>query len=221
MDENEQWIRLTEGCPHNCPYCYEPKEIKVFPIPKIERNIVKIMDMNLLAKPEALDIIRELGEKKVNNRVVHYHLICGVDYRFLTPDLAEALKTSRFRHIFLAWDWSYRDQYRLKDALNMLYNAGYHQRDLTVFMICNWQIPFEECFKKLYLCAVWGVKVADCYYDNQTSPNIEPIYWGEYDIKDFRKLVRKHNQLVNFKADPEITPSRSVQTALLVPKEQK
>ena len=48
FDDKEQWIRITEGCPHNCPYCYEPKKIKIFNCPDIVRNEVKIMDMNIL-----------------------------------------------------------------------------------------------------------------------------------------------------------------------------
>jgi hypothetical protein len=87
-NETEQWIRITEGCPHHHEYCYEPKEIKVFGIPEIVRNTVKIMDMNLLCKPEALGIIKELGEKRVSGKVVYYELICGVDFRFLTQEIA-------------------------------------------------------------------------------------------------------------------------------------
>ena len=56
---------------------------------------------------------------------------------------------------------------------------------------------------KLDLCKVWNVKVADCYFDNQLSPNIKPIHWKEDKIKTFRRKCRKHNQLVNFKIDPE------------------
>jgi len=48
------------------------------------------------------------------------------------------------------------------------------------------------------------VKVADCYFDNQISPNIKAIFWTPEHIKKFRASVRKHNQLVNFKIDPEV-----------------
>jgi pyruvate-formate lyase-activating enzyme len=58
---NKQAIRITEGCVWNCPNCHEPTEIKIFGIPKIERNEVLIFDMNLLCKPEALEIINLLG----------------------------------------------------------------------------------------------------------------------------------------------------------------
>lgn len=160
--------------------------------------------MNLLCKKEALDIIKELGSKRVNGKVVHYNLICGIDYRFLTNDLAKALKESRFYNIRLAWDWLYKDQMKIKDAIDKLQKVGYKSNDIMVFMICNWKIPYEECLKKLDLCKIWRVQVDDCYFDNQLSPNIIPIYWTYDQIRSFRSKVRKHNQLVNFGIDPEL-----------------
>jgi hypothetical protein len=71
---DSQQIRITEGCSNQCPYCYEPREFKVFGVPPIVRNKVRIVDMNLLAKPEAHDILRELAAKRVGGRVVRYEL---------------------------------------------------------------------------------------------------------------------------------------------------
>lgn len=204
MNETEQWIRISQGCPNGCGFCYEPSEELVFPVPEILRNRVKIMDMNLLSKPRALPIIKDLGRIRVNGRVVYYELVCGIDYRFLYMKLAVELKAARFGKIRLAWDFGYRDQLKIKAAIFSLMKAGYRDKQITVFMICNWKIAYEECLRKLYLCAIWSVKVADCYFDGQTSPNIEPIGWTKEQIKDFRKRVRKHNQLVNFGIDPEM-----------------
>ena len=204
FNETEQWIRITEGCPHNCPFCYEPKKIKIFDIPDIVRNDVKIMDMNILCKKESLNIIKELGKKRVNEKVIHYELVCGIDYRFLTDEIAKALKRSRFKKIRIAWDWFYRCQFEIKDAIQKLLNAGYRPNDIMVFMVCNWKMPFEENMKKLDLCKIWGVQVADCYYDNQVFPNVISIFWTDKENKAFRKKCRKHNQLVNFGIDPEV-----------------
>lgn len=205
FNDTEQWIRITEGCPHNCPYCYEPQEQKVFEIPEIVRNQVKIMDMNLLCKEESLDIIKELGKKKANGKVIYYELICGLDYRFLTQEIANELKKSRFKKIRIAWDWFMRDQYAIKDGIKKLLKAGYKPNDIMVFMICNWKIPYKMNCQKLDLCKVWGVQVADCYYDNQTfKTGVIPLFWTMKDLISIRKLSRKHNQLVNFEIDPEV-----------------
>lgn len=206
FDDTEQWIRLSEGCPNGCPFCregIENPELKVFEIPEIVRNEVKIMDMNLLCHPEALDIIKKLGFWRVGGHKVHYECVCGIDYRFLNNELANALKKSRFKSLRIAWDFGFGLQIKIKDALGCLYKAGYSPRDITIFVICNWRIPYEENLLKMELCKVWNVKMADCYFDNQLSPDIKPIHWSEEQIRDFRVRVRKHNQLVNFKIDPE------------------
>jgi hypothetical protein len=200
----EQWIRITEGCPNDCPYCAEPKEYRIFPIPEIERNTVKIMDMNLLAKKQAWDIIDKLSRARVNGKVVYYELICGIDYRFLTAGLASLLKESRFKNIRVAWDWWMKSQYKIKDALKMLFDAGYKPKEIMIFMICNWKIPQAECLRKLDLLKVWGVKVSDCYFDGQVFPKVKPIHWTLAECKEFRRLCRKHNQLVTFGIDPEV-----------------
>lgn len=210
--EDEQQIRLSEGCPNGCPYCreaFENPELKVYEIPELERNKVRISDMNLLCHPEALGIIQELGRRKVNGKVIYYELLCGVDYRFLTQEIAIALKQARFKNIRLAWDFSFGLQKIIKEKTQLLLNAGYSPRDIMVFVICNWKISYEECLRKMELCKIWNFQMGDCYFDNQifpkskSDPPIKPIHWTEEQNKDFRSKVRKHNQMVNFRIDPE------------------
>lgn len=203
FDDKEQWIRITEGCSNKCPFCYEPSEFRLFDIPEIIRNCVKIMDMNLLAKPEASYIINKLGTRRVNGKVVHYELVCGVDHRFLTQGIADLLKENRFVNIRLAWDWGYNQQLKIKDAVKKLMRAGYNPKDIMIFMICNWKVSFAECMKKLNLCKYWSVKVADCYFDGQVMPDVVPVYWTLDQVREFRREVRKHNQFINFSCDPE------------------
>ena len=206
-NEDEQWIRITEGCPHNCPWCYEPQELKVFKIPEIVRNKVKILDMNMLVPSKnPLELLKQLPVK--NGRKIEYEFICGIDHRFLTKEIADELKKHHFTRMRIAWDWFYKDQLKIRDSLKILYDAGYKSEDIILFMICNHQsISYEENCKKLDLCKIWNVKVADCYYDNQINifKCFIPIGWKTKQAHNFRRKVRKHNQLVGFKIDPEIT----------------
>ena len=203
FDENEQWIRITDGCPNGCEYCYAPKELMVYPIPEIIRNSVKIMDMNLLVQEGALNIIKDLGSRKVKEKNVYYELVCGIDYRRLTFEIARALKTCHFIKMRFAWDYGFIKQHEIKAAINCLIKAGYRPKDIMVFILYNWKIPFSENIKKLDLLKVWGVMVADCCFDNQLSPNFKPIHWTMPELITFRQICRKHNQLINFGIDPE------------------
>lgn len=207
ITDEYQVIRLSEGCPHHCNWCYEWKEIgdnwKIFPLPEIVRRDVRMTDMNLLAKKESLDIINQFRDIRVDGKVVYPWLVCGIDYRFLTVELATALKHNRFVNIHIAWDWRYSDQKKIKNAVNCLRKVGYNE--VSIFMICNHPaVSYKENLKKLNLCKYWGCKVNDCWFDNQTSPNIKAIGWDLLDIRAFRKAVRKHNHIVNFGIDPEL-----------------
>lgn len=207
-DIEYQILRLSEGCPNNCSYCRETKENGREPIyykiPIITKNNVKILDMNLIYKPKALEIIKELGSKKVDGKVVYYELVCGIDYRFMTLEIAQALKDSRFINIRFAWDYGLNLQYKIKDCVNMLLKVGYKSKDLMCFMVCNWKIPFLDRCKQLDLLKIWNVKVSDCWFDNQLSPNIKPIGWTSDEITRFRSMCRTHNQIVIFGIYPEL-----------------
>jgi hypothetical protein len=206
IKKDKQWIRLTEGCPHNCPWCYEPQEQRIFKIPKIKTKDVGIIDMNLLCKPEALQILKSLPTNN-GSGFIQYEFICGIDYRFLTSEIAQELKKHHFKRIRLAWDWFYKDQLKIKNALKILYDVGYKPEDLILFMICNHpSISYEENCKKLDLCKVWNIKVADCYYDNQIEifKKFIPIGWTTKQAHAFRRSVRKHNRMCIWKIDPVV-----------------
>ena len=75
---------------------------------------------------------------------------------------------------------------------------------IMVFIICNWRIPYDQACRKLELLKVWNVQVADCYFDNQTfKRGVIPLHWTDEQNKSFRKMCRRHDQLINFRIDPD------------------
>jgi len=201
---NVQRIELHRGCPwadiHE--YCYEPLESTDFPIPKITMNQVQILDMNPLAREDTLEIIKELGSKRVKGRVIRYEFICGVHFNLLTQEIANAMKKHRFVRPRLAWDGPFSDQVKIKTAIERLIKAGYKRNEIMLFMIVNWRIPYTECLRKMDLMKVWNVKVCDCCYDGGYK-YATPFYWTQKEMDDIRLKSRKHNQLVLLGMDPQ------------------
>lgn len=197
IHNGSQRIETSRGCPHLCPFCYEPNKLKVFPLPATTKDFVQILDMNFLWQPDVVDRIKQL-----KNRGTKYEAVCGFDFRYMTQEIANALKEARFVKVRIAWDWYMRDQYKINDALQMLMRAGYKAKELSCFVVTNWKIPVLECERKLDLLKVWNVKVCDCCFDGGYKQAI-PEHWTQEEIKEFRAKCRKHNQLVNFRIDPE------------------
>lgn len=200
-------IQFTSGCPNQCKYCYEPKEMKYYDpnIPSGE-EIVQILDMNILANPKHEEIMINLME--ANNQ--SYELVCGVDYRRLNQGLCNLFHNARFKKMRWAWDYSFSDQKKHKKVLQMFLKAGYKPEELSVFILVNWKIPYVECCKKLDLLKIWNVKVNDCCFDGGYPKKIAnhvvkgKLNWEWDEMKKFRKMCRKHNQMVLFKIDPEL-----------------
>lgn len=204
----EQWIRISEGCPNDCEYCRETKECGrqpiYLPIPEIVRNQVKILDMNLMYKPLAIEILNKLGLIKVDGKKVYYELTCGIDFRFMNQEKANSLKQNGFIEVRFAWDHQLKDMYKLKDCLKLLLKAGYRANEIACFIISDWKISYEDCLRKLDVLKVWNVQVADCWFDNVKPPYYQCNYWTLEQCKDFRSKCRKHNHLVTRGIDPEV-----------------
>ena len=216
-----QKIWLSEWCPYDCEFCYNGrKSFKDLPIPEIQSNSVQILDPAFLTKKNIIDVINELGNKRVNNKVVYYELVQGINYKDLTQDIANTLKLNRFINIRFAWDRKYNKFYMFKayDCKQMLIKAGYNPKTIMCFIIVNWLVPYKECVKKLNLLNRWGLKVGNCCYDggypkseidyNTNKRFNNKRFWKYLDIKTFGRtksgMCRKHNQIIIFGIDPEL-----------------
>ncbi len=202
-NEEEQWIRITDGCFRNCWNCYCPTEKKVYDLPEIIRNKVRFLDMNFLyAHSDPLKFIKDLPQK-VNGRVVRYTFLCGLDFTLFKKETVDAMKKARIGRfnnkgnfingITFAWDRSIQEKSLFLKAIKMLVEAGYLKRNIQILMLCNGKISFEECLEKIKVLKQERIQIADCWYDNQKRGSVKPIHWTEEECDIFGRMCRSHN----------------------------
>lgn len=208
-----QIIHSSRGCIRRCKFCgtykIEPKFVSKKSIKnEIKSNKLIFYDNNFLANKHLENILEELKNAKVNNRAVYSECQSGFDGRILTPDLAVKLKKARFINPRIAWDNSYEEYKDIERQISYLVDGGYNPKDIYVFMIYNYDLPFEIMEEKRKKCFRWGVQIADCRFRslNQTFDNYKPYKkeqsnedyyihpdWTDSEVRRFRKNVRRQN----------------------------
>ena len=101
----------------------------------------------------------------------------------------------------------------------MLVDAGFTEKEISIFMIYNYEPNYEEMEEKRVKCAEWGVQITDCRYrpldatfDNyssfktkgQTSKDYyihEENDWTDEKVRKFRRNVRRHNICMRHEVD--------------------
>lgn len=220
------------GCIRRCKFCgvwkVEPKLIYkkssniINEIISVGKNKVIFLDNNFFANPYKKEILKELADLRIGGKPVIFESQSGFDGRLLENDteLAILLKKARFQNVRIAWDNSVKDASSIKKQINLFKNAGYPVKDISIFMLYNFEIPYEEMIKKYNYCKKWGVQVSDCRYrpieaifDNY-NPNLskrgqtkEDYYihsvsrWTDRKIRMFRKKIREHNIEIRYARD--------------------
>lgn len=136
------------------------------------------------------------------------------------PELAKLLKKARFQTVRIAWDNAVSDSSSIKKQIDSLTDAGYKAKDISVFMIYNFNISFEDMLRKLTYCKEWGVQITDCRFRplDVTKDDFKPhkfkewqsddeyyihkkAGWTDRKVRDFRKSVREHNIWVRYAKD--------------------
>jgi len=218
-----QIIHVSRGCKRKCAFCGTWKIEPVFLYKTTIKNEIKfkkivIYDNNFFMNPRIEDIVNELIELKRQKKIKWIESQSGFDGRILIEKkhLAQMIKKAGFINPRIAWDGHYDQFPIIEEQIKILMEAGYRNSDIYIFMIYNWEIPFEEMEKKRIKCWEWKIQIADCRYRplNQLYDNfnvrikgqsIKDYYihfktgWTDLTIKQFRTNVRRQNICVRHK----------------------
>ncbi|MHC4477705.1 MAG: radical SAM protein [Planctomycetota bacterium] len=220
------------GCIRKCAFCgvwkiepkrdYKTSRDLIEEIKAVRKNRVIFFDNNFLANKNIKRILSDLVNLRVNGKPVTFECQSGFDGRLLEkkPELAVLLRKAHFRNVRIAWDNSVSDYTSIKRQVRHLEKAGYTPKDISVFMIYNFDIRYEEMLRKLSYCRRLGVQITDCRYrplgsvrdgydpsKYRTGQTEDDYYihtragWTDKKIRDFRKRVRQHNIWVRYARD--------------------
>lgn len=225
VDVDYQIIHTSRGCIRKCGFCgtyiIEPdwvckKSIK----DEIIKKKLIFYDNNLLANQYIEDILNELIELKKEKKITYLESQSGFDGRILRkkPYLAKMLKDAGFKNPKIAWDYGLIQAPKIKEQIDLLLDAGFLAKEISIFMIYNYEPNYEEMEEKRVKCAEWGVQITDCRYrpldatdDNYSSYKKEQTSadyyihkecgWTDQKVRKFRRNIRRHNICMRHEVD--------------------
>jgi len=216
-DMDYQILHTSRGCIRKCDFCgtwkIEPKfKSKKTIRREIQKRKLVFYDNNLFANPQFKNILDELIELKQSRKILWCESQSGFDGRILIemPILGRKIKKAGFRYPRIAWDWGIDQSESIRKQVKVLLDSGYQPKDIGIFMIYNWKIPFEEMEKKRIACWKWRVQISDCRYRpldqlydyykprkrNQTNKEYHihvEAGWSDDLVKQFRRNIRRQN----------------------------
>ena len=228
VDVDYQILHTSRGCIRKCGFCgtykIEPnwtckKTIKEEILNNGKKRVI-FYDNNLLANEYIEDILNELTELKKDKKINYVESQSGFDGRILRkkPHLAKMLKEAGFKNPKIAWDYGIKQAPQIKKQIDLLTEAGFTEKEISIFMIYNFEPDYEEMEEKRVQCAKWGVQITDCRYrpldatfDNYSSykrdQTSEDYYihekngWTDTKVRKFRRNIRRHNICMRHEVD--------------------
>lgn len=165
---------LTRGCPRGCDFCivkdkeggrYSYKVADLDEFWRGQKNIV-LCDPNILACKDWADLLQQLIDSKA---WVDFNQ--GLDIRMMTDKKAEMLNKIKIKELHFAWD-----RYQDKDAILPKFKeyrqiSKIRQRDLIVYVLCNFDTSIEQDLERIYTLRDLGYSPYVMLYDKDHIPN--------------------------------------------------
>ena len=166
---------LSRGCPRGCPFCVvkskegmrSRKVADLYEFWGGQKNI-EICDPNILACPDAEDLLTQLAESKAMVNINQ-----GIDARLLTETNVKLLRKINMKQYHFAWD-NPKDEDKIVPKLRMF--AEIKKTDLhnvLVYCLVNFDSTLEEDFHRIYTLREIGIQPYIMIYDKEHS---DPIY---------------------------------------------
>lgn len=163
---------LTRGCPRNCPFCVvaQKEGRKSYKVADVSewwdgQENIKLIDPNLLACDEHLNLLRQLAETGA-----HIDITQGLDARLLTAKNIELINELKIKILHFAWD-NPRDNF-VKTALSNFKKLSKvkDSRKLIVYVLVNYWSSRAEDLYRIYWLRENGFEPYVMVYDKNNAP---------------------------------------------------
>lgn len=171
---NEAYGFMSRGCPRGCRFCIVGckegrKSRKVANLDEFWRGQkeIKLMDPNILACPEHLDLLQQLIDSKA-----WVDINQGLDARLLTEKNTELIKKMKVKMLHFAWDKP-EDENLVVPKLKMFKEiTGLDRRKLTVYTLINFNSTTEQDLHRIYTLRDLGFDPYVMVYEKWNAPQV-------------------------------------------------
>lgn len=162
---------LSRGCPRGCKFCHvEAKEgrraYKVADLSEFwkDQRYIKLLDPNLLACREHMDLLQQLVDSKAWVDVTQ-----GFDIRLINDENTELIKRLKLKMLHFAWD---NPKDRLEDKFRLFKErTGINYRKLKVYMLTNFDSTMDEDLYRVYTLRDLGYDPYVMIYNKERAPH--------------------------------------------------
>lgn len=175
---------LSRGCPRHCPFCIvgDKEGLKSHKVADLNewwtgQKTIKLLDPNLLACPDHLELLRQLVASKSYVDVTQ-----GFDARMLTPQNTELINQLKVKMLHFAYD-NPDDKLTERKLKEFRKTSKIRSRELHVYVLTNYKSTHEQ----------------DLYRVNWLRDNGYDPYVMIYNKWDAPKITRDLQRYVNSK----------------------
>lgn len=164
---------LTRGCPRinhaksRGGFCITPDKDGCVPHKTADlsefwagQKKIVLLDQNLLACPERIELIKQLADSGAS-----VEFKGGMDVRYMSPDVIDALRDVRVTNFHFAWD---DPRENLLPHFERVVKSGIQKPDrITAYVLTNFWSTIEEDLYRIYMLRKLGIMPYVMVYNKQ------------------------------------------------------
>lgn len=189
--KNTAYGFMSRGCPRGCPFCIvagkegrQSRKVADLSEFRSKEHYLKLMDPNILACPDSLDLLQQLVDTRVRVDINQ-----GLDARLLNPENIALINSLNTEMLHFAWD-NPRDT-KCRDNLALFAESNpLKPRRRRVYVLTNYWSTFDQDLMRVY----W-------LRDNGYDPYVM-VYDREHAPKQIKRLQRYVNNKFVFRTCP-------------------